>query len=284
MVDLQFSIIGGNGDVIPLDGQQDYQLTSGFRGVGIPTTEVRIDQSAGDGGVWRSTRRGVRELDLPIVVFGANRDDVEAKLRRLAAALSDRFGAPQLAATYTDGAQYTIDVHYTGGAETVFGADAGETYCRWVITVQAPDPFWVSSEAVNFSLSANSTVRGLLPQLDQLKVSPSSVIGSFTVENPGDVEAYPVWTLTGKSESLSVSLSGVGFTYSESIASGIRVFNTRAATVVDGSGVNKYANLGAAPKLFAIPPGSATISVVVSGSDATTRLSGYFNPRREVLH
>jgi phage-related protein len=285
MVDLNFSLTGGNADVIQFDGSDGYILTTGLRGLGIPTTDVRITNSAGDGGTWRSTRRGIRELDLPIVVIADDRDSVESKLRRLAAALSDRYGTPKLVATYSDGSSYEIEVHYTGGAETLFGSDAGSTYCRWMLTVQAPQPYWTSQQLVSFSLAYDGSTRGLLPDLSMLKVKTNSVLGSFTIENPGDVDAFPVWTINGKSTLTSITLNGVGFTYTETTAAGDkRTIDTRNATVVDASSVNKYAYLGTAPKLFAIPPGRSTITVAITSADSSTGLSGYFQPRREVLH
>ena len=286
MVTLSYLIQGANGDVIPFDGSTGFYLTSGFRGVGIPPTDVRISNSAGDGGTWRSTRRGVRDLDLPLTVIGTDRADVETKLRRLAAALSDRYGTPMLLARYSDGTSYQLEVHYTGGAETQFGSDAGDQFARWVVTLQAPDPFWTSQQAVSFSLGYDATTRGLLPNLSQLQVKTDSVIGAFTIENPGDVEAYPVWSIQGKSTLLSLSLNGIGFTYTENMATGTgkRTINTRTASVVDSAGTNLYDNLGTAPKLFAMPPGSSSISLSITGADATTGFAGYFQPRREVLH
>lgn len=285
MVTLNFVISGANGDQIPLDGTADYYLTTGFRGIGIPPTDVRITNSAGDGGIWRSTRRGVRDLDLPITVIGSDRTDVETKLRRLAAALNDRRGTPKLIAKYSDGTSYDMEVHYTGGAETQFGAEAGETFARWVLTLQAPDPFWTSQQLVSFSLGYDTSTTGLLPELSKLKVKTDSVLGTFTIDNPGDVDAFPVWTIEGKSTLTSLSLSGVGFTYTESMVSGDkRIINTKTATIVDASGANKYAFLGTAPKLFSFPPGQSTISLSISSADSSSRLSGYFQPRREVLH
>lgn len=286
MVTLNYSIVGANGDTVNLDGSDGFYLTTGFRGAGIPPTDVRISNSAGDGGTWRSTRRGVRDLDLPVTVLGVDRGEVEAKLRRFASALSDRYGTPHLVATYSDGTSYQIEVHYTGGAETQFGSEAGDTFARWVVTLQAPDPFWTSQQAVSFSLGYDASTRGILPNLSQLQVKTDSVIGAFTIENPGDVDAYPVWTLEGKSTLTSLSLNGVGFTYTENMASatGARTINTRTASVVDASSTNLYAYLGTAPKLFAMPPGLSTISLSIAGADSTTRLSGYFQPRREVLH
>jgi phage-related protein len=285
MVTLDFALLGANGDTIRLDGSVDFYLTKGFTGLGIPSTDLKLTPSAGDGSTWRSTRRGIRELDLPIVVVGSDRSDVESKLRRLASAMSDRYGTPKLLALYSDGASYEIEVHYAGGAETTFGSEAGSTFANWNIALQAPDPYWTSQQSVLFSLGASSGTKGLLPELDRMLVQTSQLLGSFSVENPGDVDAFPVWTFEGTSTGISVTLKGVGFSYTETLGTtGKVIVNTKDATVKDASNVNKYAYLGSAPKLFSIPPGSSTMSITATGSDTTTRISGYFNPRREVLH
>lgn len=285
MVTLNYLIQGSNGDTIRLDGSSDYFLTSGFRGVGIPPTDVRISNSAGDGGTWRSTRRGVRDLDLPITVVGTDRADVESKLRRLASALSDRYGTPKLVGEYSDGSSYEIEIHYTGGAETQFGSDAGATYARWAITLQAPDPFWTSRNAVNFSVSASTGTKGLLPELDRLLVQSSQVLGQFVIENAGDVDAFPVWTFAGPSTNVAITLNDVGFTYTETLIAGNTItIDTKTARVTNSAGTNKYAYLGTAPKLFSFPPGQSTISITMTGADANSRVSGYYLPRREVLH
>lgn len=285
MVTLDFALLGANGDTIRLDGSDQVYLTKGFTGIGLPSTEVKLTASAGDGSTWRSTRRGIRELDLPLVVTGSDRGDVEARLRRLAAAMSDRYGTPKLLALYSDNSSYEIEVHYTGGGETQFGSDAGAMFANWNITMQAPDPFWTSQQATTFSVSASGGVKGLLPELDRMLVNSSQVLGTFTVDNPGDVDAFPVWTLEGTSTGTTITLNGIGFSYTETLGtSGKVVINTKTATVANAAGTNKYAYLSNAPKLFSLPPGASSVSVVVTGSDATTKISGYFNPRREVLH
>lgn len=288
MVDLTLSLVGGNGDVIPFSTGSGYVLTSGLRGLGIPSTDVRITPSAGDGGVWRSTRRGIREFDLPITVLGTDRGDVEIKLRRLASALSDRVGKPYLRATYSDGeGPYDIEVHYTGGAETTFGEDAGEVFCKWAITVQAPEPYWTSIDSETFTLGASGEIRGLLPELQKLKVSSSQVIGSVTVENAGDVEAYATWTFRGPMDSVTVTApNGKSFVYEAEIVEGDTItIDTKMGTVVDQDGVNCYGNLGATPKLFPIPPGRSQLSIEATGTTPETSLiTCSYKPRREVLH
>lgn len=284
MVDISLSLLGSNGDVIALDNNDDFVAMTGLMGLGIPSTQLRIDNSAGDGGTWRSTRRGVRTIDMPLAVFGSDRGDVESKLRRVANALNDRIGTPKLLATYSDGTAYDIEVHYSGGAETTFGAEGSLTFCQWGLSLQCPDPFWTSTNAVSFSLSADGTTKGLLPELDRLLVKSSQVIGSTAVNNPGDVAAYPTWVIDGPSTAVSITLGGIGFTYNETTIAGNKItIDTKTASVTNGSGVNKYAYLGTAPKLFSLPPGTSTVAISVTGSSTTTKISGFWKPRREVL-
>jgi hypothetical protein len=273
MVKLDIILIGGNDDTIHLDGSQGIYLNSGFRGTGIAPTSVRLQNSAGDGGVWRSTRRTQREFDLPLTVLGASREAVEGTLRRLSAALSDRSKAPRLRALYSDGTgPFDIEIHYTGGAETTFGEEAGETFCRWPITVTAPDPYWTSVDSESVFLGTNPDARGLLPKLAALQVKSSQVIGDFAVENSGDVDAYPTWTFRGPADAVTVAdPSGKSFSYDAAIAVDETItVDTKIGTVTNQAGVNKYGSLGASPKLFSIPAGRSVVNVSATGTSPGT--------------
>lgn len=288
MVNLSISLAGENDDEIALDGV-DYVLETGVRGFGIPAPLLRIDKSAGDGGVYRFSKRDVRNLDLPIVALGHDETDVENKLRRLSLLLK---GAVRVIATYETGETFELVTYFAGGADTEFGEDAGSTWCRWVLTLQAPQPYWTSTVPRTFSVSASTGTRGLLgapdgttATLSALRVKSSQALGSVPVDNPGDVPSLPTWIITGPATSVSITLNGVGFDYASSIASGeVITIDTESGLVRDASNVNKYASLGAAPKFFAIPSGSSVISITATGADSDTKISGFFKPRREVIH
>lgn len=288
MVDMTVALKGANGDTITLDGNDSYILTKGVRGFGIPVTSVRIADSAGDGGVWRNTKRGIRELDLPITIIGTDRQDTEDKLRRLALLLQDSDGPTQIIASYSNGKQFVLEAHYTGGAETQFGDDANDTHVNWFITMQAPAPYWTSSVAQTFTVGTGNTGRGLLPALTKMRLTSSQTLGTITVNNTdGDVPSYPIWTIYGPVTGLQIQNSGTGqgFTYSVPLTAGQTLtIDTGAGTIVDQTGVNKYSSLGYAPKLFALPPGTTKIAVVGTAADANTKISCTYYPRREVLH
>jgi len=285
--DLTISLTGANGDTITFDNTT-YTLTDGLKGFGIPATMVRIQNAATDGGIFRHTKRGIREVDLPILTYGADRATTETALRRLSNILQNNLGAATLTATYTNGDVFTLKVYYAGGGETVFGEAAGSTYAKWVVVLQAPQPFWTYGTAQSVSLGTGSLGRGLLPKLSSLRVTPSAVVGTLTISNTtGDVVSYPTWTIYGPLASgLQVlNSSNVGFTYNAAIADGdyivIDSFNN---TVVNAAGTNMYSNLGPAPKFFTIPTGSSAAIVNGTGAGANTKVQCSYYPRREVLH
>lgn len=286
--DISISLRGENGDSITFDND-NYVLTTGLRGFGIPAPLLRIDKSASDGGVFRFSKRDVRDLDLPIVVLGGDALDVESKLRRLSNILR---GKVVLKATYETGEAYELNTYFNGGAETQFGDEANQSYCKWGITLQAPQPFWTSATPQTFSVAASTATRGLLgapagttATLSALRVKSSQALGAVGIENVGDVATPPTWVITGPATTVSISLNGVGFTYNSSIAAGeVITVNAETGTVTDAAGVNKYAGLGTAPKFFYIPSGKSTVSITATGADTATRISGYFSPRREVIH
>jgi hypothetical protein len=287
MAKVTLSLIGSNGDQIVFTENGDYVVTSGLSGIGIPQTVVRIDDSSSDGGTFRFSKRGIREIDIPVVIFGTDRDTVELNLRRLSNLLNDRKGGTVLRASYDTGEIWELpNGHYVAGAETVRGDDAGAYWCRWVLSMQFATPFWIRQEAEQLSLGAGVTGRSLIPELAELAISSSQAIGNLSIENDGDVEAFPVWEFNGPIDSVVVTApDGSEFSYDATIALGEKItVDTYAGTVVDGDNVNQYANLGSTPKLFPLPAGISQVSIFADGTDENSSITLYWQPRKEIIH
>lgn len=285
MVDVTISLVGSNGDTIELADESDFVLATGVSGFGIPSTAVRIDDSTGDGGVWRHTKRGVRDLDLPIVILGTDRTDVESKLRRLARLLQTTLGATKIVANYTNGDSLFLEAHYVGGAETQFGQDANSYFCRWVIQMQAPQPYWQTTQEIDYVIGEEPTGRGLLPNLTRLRVSSDKILGEITVNNLGDVPSQPRWTFMGPISNVEVSNGTQSFTIPDLIPAGETItVNTATGEVTNSAGDNVYYLLGAAPKLWGFPTGITQISVTGDDTAEATRIAFYYSPRYEVIH
>jgi hypothetical protein len=284
MVNINYSLVGSNGDSIEFD-ETNFVLNSGMAGFGIAPTEVRIAQSANDGGIWRYTKRGVRNVDLPITILGTDRSDVEAKLRRLAKLTQDRKGPTELRAIYDNDESLKLSLHYTGGAESQWGERAGLTWCSWLMSFQAPMPFWESNEEQSFSVTSANRGRGLLPQLSKLKVSNSENLGTVVVNSTADVDVFPVWVIQGPISNLVISSGSQSFGFNRTIASDeIITLDTEFGTVKNQSNENLYSILNPAPKFFPFPPGDTTIQVDGTDVSLETIVRCDYALRFEVVH
>jgi hypothetical protein len=284
MVNITYSIQGSNGEVVVFD-DVDYVLNPGMQGFGVAPTEVRVDPSAGIGGVFRHSRRAVRELDLPVTVLGNDRLDVQAKLRKLARITQDRRGPMRLRAQYSNGQQLFLDLHYTGGAEGEWGTAGGRTWQEWVLSLVAPQPFWESLTRQTFDVFGGQTGRSLLPQLTKLKVSSSQALGDVTISSEADVEVFATWNITGPVDDFTVSNGTESWTISGTIDNQTTVtVDTENKTVVDQDGNNLYDRLGPAPKLFALQPGETTLSITGTNTTEATAIIADYALRFEVVH
>jgi len=284
MVNVNYALVGANGDEIVFD-YQNYVLNTDFTGFNLPPALVRIENSAGDGGVFRHAKRGVRTLDLPVTVIGTDRSDVQTKLRRLGKLTQNVAGPLTLEARYTDGEILRLATYYTGGAEGQWGTSAGMIWARWTLSLQAPQPYWESANLEQFTVTRGSTGRGLLPQFSKLRISSSQAIGTILIDNTGDVPMFPTYRIIGPITGLEISSNGSSFGFTDPIPAGETIFvNTETGEVTDGDGANVYALLEPAPKLFRIPVGESAI--LVNGTDVTedTRVDIYFRKRFEVVH
>jgi hypothetical protein len=285
LVNVNYSLIGANADSITFD-YDNYILNPGFMGFNIPAAEVRIENSAGDGGVFRHAKRGVRSMDIPITVVGDDRADVQTKLRRLGKLTQNVFGPLTLRASYTDGTSLDLKTYYTGGAEGQWGTSAGMTYATWTLSLKAPQPYWQSTTVEQFTVTRGSTGRGLLPQLTKLRVSSSQALGAILINNTGDVPMFPTYKVLGPIDDLLIrSDTGEEFSFNADLDAGeIININTETGQVTNEAGENRYDILNTAPKLFRIPVGEATVFIEGINVDENTRVDLFYALRFEVVH
>jgi hypothetical protein len=284
LVDVNYALIGANGDTIEFD-YTNYVLNPDFMGFGVPPAQVRIENSAGDGGVFRHAKRATRMVDLPITVLGTDRGDVQTKLRRLGKLTQNIFGPIIIEARYTDGTRLRLTGYYTGGAEGQWGENGGNTWARWTLSLQMPQPYWQSTDVEQFTITQGVSGRGLLPQLSKLKLSSSQALGTILIDNTGDVAIYPTYRIIGPVTDFSVSSNGQSFDFVDEVEEGETIFvNTETGEVYDQDNNNRYDILGPAPKLFRIPVGESAL--IIQGDETTddTRIDVYYALRFEVVH
>ncbi|WP_353707297.1 hypothetical protein ABRQ22_15010 [Cellulosimicrobium sp. ES-005] len=114
--------------------------------------------------------------------------------------------------------------------------------------------------------------RPFVKNLAHLPVTPGAANGTMTLENPGDVEAYPIWELRGPGKNFrAISPRGEVLEWLGTLtADETLVIDTQAGTVLDGKGENRYAELGETPRMWTIPPGETTAEIQFEATSSGT--------------
>jgi phage-related protein len=282
-------------DSFDLDGIMDsgtgVVALEGVSGVGLPTVSTQWVEGAGNGATYRGERVLPRDIDLPLLIAtpdrAAMRDTMTRLARMLAGPMTFRF-------IDHDDTSWTLDVRRAGGGQMVLGSDTDRDLrlASTVVTLRAGDPFWTSGTAQRATV-AGIRGRGLIKDpdgtgsakatLSALRVSSSQTLGEFTMRNEGDAEARPVWTVNGPGEGLVVTSStGESFAWNGTLsASDTLVIDTARATVILNGTTSVYRQLGPAPRLWKVPPGTTTARVEFTNTDsATSRIVAEWRPRR----
>lgn len=255
------------------------QVTSGVTGLGLPPVALQWVEGAGDGATLLGRRVTARDIDLPLMLKANDRDGLKDLVRRLSLMLA---GPCTLSFVEESGEAWSTEVVRVGGGTYNYGLDTiGEDELFTGVTVRAGDPYFTSS-AVNTQVVKRATGRGLLPKLSYLRLTGDRAFGDFLLDNPGTVGAYPVWTIQGPGSNFTaISPSGQRLVWSGTLAQDERlVIDSKAGTVVDGTGLNRYAALEAAPRFWQIPPGNNTVTVSLDGTTTDSSITLTWRPRR----
>lgn len=266
----------GVSDTLDLDSirQTDtgYQALSGVVGLGLPTITSQWSEGAGDGALYRGRRVRARDIDIPLDILGRDRDHLRELMSRLARVLA---GKMRLVVTEPDGRQWYTDVVRTGGGGFVYGQDTiGVRDAQVVITVTAGDPYFTSTDVRTQVIGQAGSPPAFLGELVKLRIGSSSAIGSITIENDGDADTYPVWTVIGPGRDFEItSPNGERLRWEGTLAAGeVLTVDTRTASVTDGSGTNRYADLAAAPRFWSSPPGSQSITASLADTTSASQI------------
>lgn len=276
------ALTGANGDTINF-GLGDYIAEPGWRGFDLPPMQVQRRTGAGQGSRWLSTRREERLLDIPVFVRGVDVATFRSRLTRLMAILDDRFGPTRITVHDGFGGSRSLDAHYLSGAEGEWvPGRSGPTYQRMALAFVAPWPFWRSDASVQGAVGTGQGGEAFIPFGPPIGTSPSQVLGEMQVTNPGDADAYPVWTLRGPGgpATLRSVTDNAELTLNTTLAAGaIRVIDTAERTIVDADGVSRYSELGAAPRFWSLPPGETTVEITMTGATADSSISFEYQPQ-----
>jgi len=241
--------------------------------------------------VYRSTRILRRPVALPVLIQGADADQLEDRMNQLASRFDPDYGEGRLLLDEgPERGQWWLDFIYTGGLGVEYGKGTnGSSWAQPVLGLECGNPFWTRLEYAVVPIEAAGAGRGLLKgnvSLTALRQKSNQTLGTVTLVNPGNAKAFPIVTVYGPATGGTFTAGGLSYTWAGNLLAGQRrVFDHKAGTLVDpdvpGSAGNRYNELGPAPKFWAVPPNTSQASVQLTGdTPGVSKVEIAYQPRK----
>ena len=266
------------------DWERGWVVQPGAKGLDMPSYTVTQDESPGiDGYEVRQVRAQGKAITIPIA-FWANDSRAAYKARRRAfiRSLNPKRGQGTLTLTEPDGATRSIGVLYTDGMEGDESLDAaGARWCITALVFAVPSPYWTGSEVTT---TWKTDVGGDFFPFLPLTVGDSQVLGAVTVDNDGDDNAFPVWTINGPATSVTLSNITTGqtlvltrtITGADTIVIDTR--ERRQTALLNGT-TNLWPDLSTDSTMWPLEPDTNQLTLTVAGSTAETSVRMTYQPR-----
>lgn len=185
--------------VDPDGGTLDLAVEWDVQGRGMPPpvyeTELVPEQP---GERLRAVRHGAREFVLRLWIEGASEAAMWTAVRDTIARMDPTRGDGKIRVTTVVGDQREIICRVQSGLELSerLNDTSGPEVQRAAVAFRASDPYWYDLSDTTETYSLNPSSATWFP-IFPLRLASSEVFTDATVTNTGDVETWPVWTITG---------------------------------------------------------------------------------------
>lgn len=271
-----------------------YVLRPGVTGLDMPPVALSSDALPDDdGSLLRSLRFVERDIFLPIWISAVSHEQLRTRTQALLALLNPRKSSDpydernivDVTVGQPNGSRRLISGYYVGGAEGSYGPN--EYGVEWRVigaTIRCLDPFWHATDPLSLPFvttpAANPFLSTTVPFFP-VRLGTSQVLGSVTIDNPGDVDAYIVWTVVGPGASFTATNATTGrtLTFGADLTGKTITIDTRrqVQTVVDQTEANLFGDLTG--DLWPLVPGANAVTLAVSGATTETLVTATVHSR-----
>lgn len=265
-------------------------LMPGATGLSLPpNTPYLSDTPALPGALRTGYHDDPRAVFLPVYCEGNTRQQHRDNLRALERSIHPSRGVSHLSWAEADGSRRYLDMTYVTGAEGNDAADNAQL--QWEIiglNFVAENPYLYGDLLVP-SPWIGAVARPFFPLRPfPITLTPSSVFGGSTVNNVGDMPAWPTWVLHGPATSLTIALgTGESFTLDMSatplLVGQVITISTDPKldvyTVVDDTTANRFGLVNPGAEFWPLPIGISAFNITVAGATSATSLQMSYRPQ-----
>jgi phage-related protein len=253
-----------DGGTLCLNDDDPYRVRMGVDGRFMPPFSYTSESIYGvQGTVRRGTQLKERSTAYPLMVYGEDPDDVRENINKLLYATNPLRGPGKLKVATNDGKTRLLNCYLDAVTlpenDDTAGWSNGRAFQLLGATFISHDSLWLD------------------PLENDVYVDSSDLSSPFTLYNAGDVEAWPIWSLTGawttalvynettgKQLYITFGLPSIAVMYVDTRPL-INTVNTTHVT-------NRFSNLSTDSTLFSLAPGFNQIDVALTGTSGTTSI------------
>ncbi|MEV7871512.1 phage tail protein [Streptomyces sp. NPDC088124] len=268
-----------------------YTLAEGVSGLGAAPYVLTSDPHPRGGARLRHVQPQPRTIIWPVLVKGSDHTSFTDNWRALGRAFTRTLheGPGTLEIARPNGRIRQIRVYYQEGWDGQGRTATGITWDSAVLTLWCEDPYYVDAAPVSVHRETGALVDYLVPYPS---VSSSQVLGATTVMNPGDVDVWPTWTITGPATLITFIREDTGESFAldmtetshGALLSGETVtISTDPPSVRSATGDNWIGALNwPQAVLWSLPPGGCPVTFQLDGSGPGSAVDLTFYPRYEM--
>lgn len=255
--------------------------TVGPAGWNATTYEIVTDPLPRGGEQIRFLRSKPGLITWPMYVWGDTHLQYVQRHRQLRKAFLStvhRGVAGTLTVQRPDSSARAVECFYQAGLEGASGD--GWLFAKEAITLFCPDGYWrdIDPVSVTHAYEPGSDFLSPFPT-----VSAGLTLGENQVDNPGDVNAWPTWTITGPMSAITATnvTTGYEFTLTYALGAGEQISIVTDRPQVRGpAGQNLVSSLNwPTAYLWSLAPGTNAVIFNVSGGVAGTQVTLEFHAR-----
>jgi hypothetical protein len=270
----------------PFNLETNYLAVEGLAGLtGMPPVALTESKTPlTDGATLRFALTDVRVVDVPLVVVAESYSQLFDACSALDVALNPKAGPGKLRITSPNGAVRDLNCIYAGGFEHDWSQGFSD-HISSVLVFRAHDPYLYDTMATQVGPFLASAAPNFFP-ITPIKLGSSSVLSSFSIDNSGHVDAFPVWTIHGAGSAItltnnttgkSLALTGNGGLTLGS--SDVLVIDTQARTVLLNGVTSQYNKLSFASSLWTLAKGFNSVSVSMTGTNGSSYIACSYKRR-----
>ena len=219
----------------------------------------------------REVRHVTKQFTLPVWITADDEVALRTVTRELVKRMDPLRGPGKIRVTAPGGDQREITCLVSSGLDMVeaLGSTSAPTLQRTPLVFRAHDPYWAELAPTNLAFDSGEAV-SFFPFFP-LRLSSSEIFSDGTADNVGDVDTWPVWTIRGPAEDITLRnvTTGKYLTLNVSLLTGESVvIDTRPGrkSVTHSSGANLFRNLSSLSSMWPLLPGANAVRVEMTGS------------------